>query len=158
MPIAGVSHLGLCVTDLDASLRFYCDVLGFEVLTSIQSSSPQVAKLVELEEIDMSLKVIQLDPLRLELIQFSTPSPIGGGHGPFNRVGYTHLSLKVLDFDAELERVRRAGAHLLESTIGKIGSNSRFAFVLDPDGNRVELLAPFDDEAARKPWDFSSSG
>ena len=27
--ISKVSHIGVCVSDLERSLRFYCDVLGF---------------------------------------------------------------------------------------------------------------------------------
>ena len=30
MTIVAISHVGLCVSDLERSLRFYCDGLGFE--------------------------------------------------------------------------------------------------------------------------------
>ena len=30
------SHLGICVSDLDRSLRFYCEGLGFEQVASHQ--------------------------------------------------------------------------------------------------------------------------
>jgi catechol 2,3-dioxygenase-like lactoylglutathione lyase family enzyme len=32
MPIKMVGHIGLCVSDLDRALRFWCDGLGFEIL------------------------------------------------------------------------------------------------------------------------------
>ena len=31
------SHLGICVSDLDASLRFYCDGLGFTEVAAPKS-------------------------------------------------------------------------------------------------------------------------
>jgi hypothetical protein len=69
-------------------------------------------------------------------------------------VGYTHLSLKVLEFDAELDRLREAGVAVLEDTIGQQdASNARFAFILDPDGNRVELFGAVD-ETGRKAWEM----
>src|SRR5262245_13714451 len=155
MAIVGVSHFGLCVTNLEAALYFYCEILGFKRLRTMATSSREVARLLELDDLSMSLTFIEMDGTRLELIKFDEPSPLGGGKGPFNRVGYTHLSLKVLDFDAVLARLRRAGVAVLENTIAQeTASNARFAFVLDPDGNRVELFGAVD-EGARKPWEIS---
>jgi len=155
MAIVGVSHFGLCVTNLEAALNFYCGILGFEKLQTLATSSPRVARLLEFGELSMSLTFIEREGTRLELIHFDSPSALGGGKGPFNRVGYTHLSLKVLDFDAELERLRNAGVTVLEDTNEREpASNARFAFVLDPDGNRVELFGAID-ESARKPWEIA---
>jgi lactoylglutathione lyase len=154
MTIEGVSHFGLCVTDLDEALHFYCDVLGFKAIRRSDTTSSEVAKLLELSDLKMSLTFIEMDGTRLELIHFDTPAPVGGGKGPFNRVGYTHLSLKVLEFDVELDRLREAGVTVLEDTIGQVDeSNARFAFILDPDGNRVELFGTIED-SGRKAWDM----
>jgi glyoxylase I family protein len=102
----------------------------------------------------MDLVFIERDGLRIELIHFREPVPSGGGKEPFDRIGFTHLSVKVADFDAELDRLRGLGIDLLEQTIGSSpDSNARFAFVLDPDGNRIELFGAID-ERARKPWEF----
>ncbi|MCB0995580.1 MAG: VOC family protein [Acidimicrobiales bacterium] len=155
MAVTGVSHFGLCITDVDASLAFYRDVLGFRVLRQSVTTSTNVAQLLELDEITMSLTFIELDGTIIELICFDEPKPLGGGKGPFNRVGYTHLSLKIADFDAELDRLRAAGVNVLEHTISQQEpSNARFAFITDPDGNRVELFGAID-EAGRKPWEFA---
>lgn len=155
MTILGVSHFGLCVTDIDAAVHFYCDILGFRVLRQSTTTSAEVARLLELDEITMTLTFIQLDTTTIELISFAQPMALGGGKGPFNRVGYTHLSLRILDFDAELDRLRAAGVNVLEHTDGRQEvSNARFAFITDPDGNRVELFGMID-ETGRIPWEFA---
>ena len=61
MAVTGVSHFGLCITDVDASLAFYRDVLGFRVLRQSVTTSANVAQLLELDEITMSLTFIELD-------------------------------------------------------------------------------------------------
>jgi lactoylglutathione lyase len=158
MPITGVSHIGLCVSNLDGALRFYCDLLGFRVLQRISGvRSLEVARLLEVDALEMSLTFIERENVRIELITFDKPLPAGGGKRPFNRLGYTHLSVKVSGFDAELERFRAANVEVLESTIGgESASNARFAFVLDPDGNRVELFGMID-ETGHKPWDIAEA-
>jgi catechol 2,3-dioxygenase-like lactoylglutathione lyase family enzyme len=155
MAITGVSHIGICVRELERLLRFYCDVLGFEIVTRIPGvEQADVARLLELRDLDMGLVFVERDGMRIELIAIANPAPTGGGKGVFNGVGFTHLSVKVADFDAELARMRKLGVELLEHTIGaSTDSNARFAFVLDPDGNRIELFGAID-EAKRKPCEL----
>ncbi|AZI34682.1 hypothetical protein NT2_02_02750 [Caenibius tardaugens NBRC 16725] len=155
MAITGVSHMGLCVSDLEKSLHFYCDILGFQKIQSFQVDGAEtVERLLELRNLSMSLTFVELDGQRIELIAIANPRASGGGKGDFNRLGYTHLSVKVQDWDAELDRLRAAGVEVLEHTIGaQSASNSRFAFILDPDGNRVELFGMVD-ESGHAPWDL----
>ncbi|MCR9095744.1 MAG: VOC family protein [bacterium] len=155
MPITGVSHHGICVHDLEASLHFYCEVLGFDRVAHMTGiDDPEVGRLLELDDLSMELAFVELDGFRVELIHIRNPPPSGGGKGAFHRVGFTHLSVRVADFDAELDRLRALGVPMLENTIGaSAGSNARFAFVLDPDGNRVELFGAID-ETERKPWEL----
>ena len=47
MAIQGFSHLGVCVRDLDASTRFYTDVLGFRQLYSMDFDDDEVAATME---------------------------------------------------------------------------------------------------------------
>ena len=37
-----LSHIGICVSDLARSQRFYCEALGFEVLSSLEISGPDI--------------------------------------------------------------------------------------------------------------------
>jgi len=155
MPITGVSHIGICVRDLEESLGFYRDVLGFQPVARMTDiDHADVARLLELDELSMELVFVERDGTRIELIHIQDPPPSGGGKRPFNRVGFTHLSLTVADFDEELDRLRALGASLLEDTIGSSpDSNARFAFILDPDGNRIEIFGAID-ENERKPWEL----
>ena len=53
--------------------------------------------------------------------------------------GIEHIGIKVDDMEAEIERLTRMGAHLLEGPIALAGG-MRIAFIEAPGGVRVELL------------------
>ena len=63
-----ISHVGLCVSDIEKSLRFYVDGLGFEEQEQIPSKD-EVAELAEVTPpVDMLAQFIVKDGTRLELL------------------------------------------------------------------------------------------
>jgi catechol 2,3-dioxygenase-like lactoylglutathione lyase family enzyme len=134
-----LTHLGLCVSDLERSLRFYRDVLGF----SEDSSRPPLAMrgepaatLLGLPEVDLRAVYLARDGFCLELLAYPAPGAVrGDAPRPMNRVGLTHLSFEVDAIDPVLERVRAAGGAVLEAT-----RIPPAVFVTDPDGTRIELV------------------
>jgi catechol 2,3-dioxygenase-like lactoylglutathione lyase family enzyme len=141
-PAARPSHLGICVSDLDASLRFYCDGLGFTPAGAFELSS------TELEGLDGSLEVdgpatltsqfVTLGDLKIELLAFRSPPPHGQPSMARNQRGLTHLSFLVDDVDAASQRLTRFGGTVVDGTRSKPGID--IVFLADPDGVRVELM------------------
>lgn len=113
------------VDDVAAATAFYTQHLGFEVLTNFPPAFADVAR----------------GPLRLLL---SGPTSSAGramadgaqpGPGGWNRI---HLIVD--DIDAEVARLRAAGARLRNDIV--TGPGGRQVLVLDPAGNVVELFQP----------------
>lgn len=137
------SHFGICVRDLDRSLRFFCDGLGFEKAEGYALDS------VAAEGLDRSLEVagpvrimsqfIQNDTMKIELLHFIEPGVTGTPSATRNQVGMTHLSFYVDDLDAATKHLVECGATLVEGTRANPGID--LLFLADPDGVRVELMA-----------------
>jgi glyoxylase I family protein len=72
------SHLGICVSDLDRSLRFYCDGLGFEQVASHRVGE-EFGALMELEGVTVESRMLKLDGVTIELLGYVSPAPIGDG-------------------------------------------------------------------------------
>ena len=137
------SHFGICVRDLDRSLRFYCDGLGFEPAESHAIVS-EFARLMDLEDVAVTSQFIRRGPTAIELLAFTDPAPAGdGGRRPVHRLGLTHLSFRVHDLEATLERLVELGGAVVASSRTVIdlgGTPLRFVYCTDPDGVRVELM------------------
>jgi lactoylglutathione lyase len=140
-----VSHIGLCVSDLERALRFYVDGLGFERLHAVQVGDDFAATLEagEGEPVSLTSQFISRDGLTIELLGWSSPSVVGTPSATRRQLGMTHLSLNVDDVDEVAERLVACGGTVLESTRTKLdmgGAALDFVFVADPDGTRVELM------------------
>ena len=126
MKIAGPDHNNWRVRDLEASLRFYRDVLGLEPFgleEYYQGERPLV-----------SLRVTESFVLHL------TPDP---DFDPIPAGGYDHLALVVgeIEPDALVEYLTGKGVEIekrFESITGARGEGPAL-YVRDPDGYRVEL-------------------
>jgi catechol 2,3-dioxygenase-like lactoylglutathione lyase family enzyme len=141
-----LSHIGLCVSDLERSVVFY-RALGFEERARLNVSGEPSAQLLELEGVDLRAVYLERDGTRIELLHYPSPGHVGDGAAcPMNSLGLTHLSLRVDDLDAVADALALAGGRILErSRIGIPAAKTRAIFVTDPDGTRIELVeAPGD--------------
>jgi catechol 2,3-dioxygenase-like lactoylglutathione lyase family enzyme len=115
------------VDDVDAGIAFYGDLLGFEV---VMRPAPPFA-------------MLKRDDLRL-LLSAPGGGPGGGAAMPDGRLpepgGWNRFQLEVADLDAEVARLRAAGATFRNEIVEGVGG--RQILVDDPAGNCVELFEP----------------
>ncbi len=142
-PDATFSHLGICVSDLGRSLRFYCDALGFEKAES-HTIGAEFARLMDLDDVAVTSQFIRRGATAIELLAFSEPTPLGPGERrPMYQLGLTHLSFRVHDVAAVAARIVEFGGSVVESSrtvIDLAGTSLEFVYCADPDGVRVELM------------------
>ncbi len=125
--ITTIAHVALKVRDLDRSLDFYVNKLGF-------------AEMMRLDKPDGSPGV-WLVYLRITDTQYVEIVPEGEGkRAPgWNDTATNHICLGVDDLDATLAFLEQAGIPLLLPKKMAVDRNWQ-AWIEDPDGNRVELM------------------
>ena len=139
--IHGIHHVAVSTPDAERMLRFYRDLLGFEVLYD-QSWPPGTAiadRVTGLEDCSARQIMLRSGNAYFELFDYATPAPKPGN--PQRAVcdhGITHLCLDVTDLDAEYERLSGAGV-AFHSPPQDLGAGVRTTYGRDPDGNVVEL-------------------
>jgi lactoylglutathione lyase len=136
------SHVGLCVTDLDRSLRFYCEGLGFEAAERYELDSKEAVGLdlaLEVEgHVQVTSQFIRSGGMAIELLGYASPAPSGRPSPSRGLLGLTHLSFYVDDRDAAAAHLVSLGGTVLEETRTSPGID--LVFLTDPDGVRIELM------------------
>lgn len=139
MVVRALTHVGLCVSDLERSLHFYQEVFGFKEDSArprLAMEGEPAASLVGLPDVSLQAVYLQRDGTTLELLAYPRPGTLlADAPRPMNRPGLTHLSFAVEDPDAVAQRALAAGGRVLPAT--HIGVA---LFILDPDGTRIELV------------------
>src|SRR6185437_14321300 len=135
------SHFGICVSDLDRSVRFYCDALGFEKAESHEIGT-EFARLMDFPDVAVTSQFVRRDATAIELLAFDEPAPFGPRERrAVNQLGLTHLSFRVRDVAATVQRIVELGGAVVESSRTEIdlgGAGLEFVYCTDPDGVRVE--------------------
>jgi len=125
-----IMHVGVLVGDLDASTRFYGDILGFKEFWR-GSGSPRMLSWVNMRPAEGQ------DYLEFMLYN-RLPEP--GGRGTKN-----HASLTVPDADKALAELKLRAAKVgydKEIAIQTGVNRKRQINLYDPDGTRIELMEP----------------
>ncbi|MFW5932821.1 MAG: VOC family protein [Candidatus Hadarchaeota archaeon] len=131
--IKGIGHVAYVVEDLGESLDFYCGVLGFEKLFTLENDEGETW-LVYLHVGDG--EYVELFPS--DKVDERTKG----------RIGYHHLCLEVEDIEEIAQKMRDAGVELTsEPTKGEDGNYQ--CWVEDPDGNSIEFMQMMPDSLQR---------
>lgn len=126
-------HTMVRVSDLDASLRFYCGLLGLQELRRMDSEQGRYTLVFLAAPGDEHAQV--------ELTWNWDPEDYGGGRN------FGHLAYAVDDIYALCQHLADNGV-----TINRAPWDGRMAFVRSPDGISIELLQKGSALPAREPW------
>lgn len=126
-------HTMVRVSDIDASKRFYCDLLGL-VETRRKDLDAAKATLVFLAPPGQ-------EDAALELTWNWEPEEYGEGRN------FGHLAYEVEDIYAVCRKLMDAGV-----TINRPPRDGRMAFVRSPDDISIELLQMGEAKAPEEPW------
>ena len=126
-------HTMVRVTDIQASLAFYCDALGLQELKRYDSEEGRFTLVFLAAEGNESAQV--------ELTHNWDPEPYEGGRN------FGHLAYQVEDIYATCQRLMDNGV-----VINRPPRDGRMAFVRSPDGISIELLQQGEALAPSAPW------
>ena len=144
MEVRRVSHVGMCVSNIEQSLEFYRDGLGFELVSKYEID-PVFGRVMELDQLeDGKSWLISRDGITLELLWYASPEIYGDGmRGDMNRRGFTHLCVFVDDVDEVAQRIVALGGHVHSETRTTVSGEEikgEWVYCSDPDGVRIELI------------------
>ncbi|HTD30295.1 MAG TPA: VOC family protein [Steroidobacteraceae bacterium] len=126
-------HTMVRVTDIDASLRFYCDALGLRELARQENPRGRFTLVFLAAPGDESAQV--------ELTHNWDPENYGGGRN------FGHLAYAVDDIYATCRRLAEHGVTILRPP-----RDGHMAFVRSPDNISIELLQKGESLAPAEPW------
>ncbi|ACM27847.1 VOC family protein [Rhizobium rhizogenes] len=122
--VKSIGHVAVSVKDIERSLDFYVNKLGFEEMFRLEQ--------------DGRLWIVYLritDTQYLELF----PDAVGDSAPPFANVGFNHLCLEVDDIDGAIVELTGKGVALTSEKQLGVDHNYQ-AWIADPEGNRIELM------------------
>ena len=142
--VLGISHFGICVSDLDRALGFYRDGLGFAEGAGIELVD-QFGNVMGLEDFTLQTRMLSLNGATIELLYFprSRAPVVASELRQMNHSGLTHLALSVDDVDAVARLVVAHGGSVFPTTRAVLDSPDgpiTLMFCADPDNTRIELI------------------
>jgi catechol 2,3-dioxygenase-like lactoylglutathione lyase family enzyme len=144
---SALAHTGLTVADIDRSIGFYRDQLGFEVVMQQEKQGGYLGAIVGYPEAHVRMAHLALpgSAHRIELFEYLEPRSAPRTTEPRD-VGVTHVCLTVTDLQGLYDRLRESAACSFLSPPVEVDTGANRGgsalYLRDPDGILVELFQP----------------
>lgn len=142
-------HTMVRISDIDASLQFYCEGLGLREVRRVDNEKGRFTLIFLATADDLARAELTADfegplPTGLPMIELTynwDPEEYSGGRN------FGHMAYRVQDIYALCARLQGMG-----HTIHRPPRDGRMAFVKSPDGISIELLQDGEPLDAAEPW------
>jgi catechol 2,3-dioxygenase-like lactoylglutathione lyase family enzyme len=142
--IIAADHTGITVSNLERSLTFWRDVLGFEFSHSAHQTGERPEQITGVKGAELKLAVLKTPSgHKIELLQYFAPADRRNVDLRPCDVGHVHVALTVDDLDVVLKKIAESGWQVAgEPQTLKQGPNAgkRVVYVRDPDGTTIEFM------------------
>ncbi|GAB2698330.1 VOC family protein [Paenibacillus thermoaerophilus] len=118
-----IEHVGVMVKDIEASVKFYEEIVGLKLKGTLPNGELKLAFLGFGEQGETEVELIQ---------GYNDSLPIEGK--------VHHLAFRVDDIEAEWERIKTLPVKLIDESITTLPNGSRYFFFHGPDGEWIEFF------------------
>ena len=137
-------HTGITVSNLERSLAFWRDVLGFELSHTAHQKGELAQEITGVEGAEIKLAVLKTTGgHKIELLEYLGPADRKRANVRPCDVGSVHVALLVPDLKAMLERIATSGwkaAGKPQTLQSGPNAGKRVVYVRDPDGTTIEFM------------------
>lgn len=139
--ITAIRHVGLVVADLEKSLKFWCDTMGFVVSCQMEESGPHIDAMMGLKDVRVTTaKLSAPDGNLLELLFFHSHTDEPHWVGKPYSTGLTHLAMTVQDLDETCRRLKQAGVTFPAEPQRSPDGVAKVIYAKGPEGVLLELV------------------
>jgi catechol 2,3-dioxygenase-like lactoylglutathione lyase family enzyme len=140
--IRDYQHVSITVGNLERSVAFYRDMLGFEVTDTAEQAGEELSKALDVENASLKLAVLQHGKVILELIEYLSPGDRNLRAPRPCDVGCMHMALDVEDIHTLYEDLSAQGVkfNTPPNRNPEEVSWAWWCYMQDPDGVPIELV------------------
>jgi len=136
-----IRHVGLVVADLEKSLKFWCDTMGFVVSRQMEESGPHIDAMMGLKDVRITTaKLAAPDGNLLELLYFHSHPDKQRWEGRPYSTGFTHIALTVQNLEETLRRLKLVGASVPAEPQLSPDGQVKVIYASGPEGVLLELV------------------
>jgi len=144
--IVAADHTGITVSDIERSLAFWRDVLGFELCHRAHQKGELAEQITGVAGAEILIAVLKAPGHKIELLEYRGPADRKQQNDsrPCD-LGAAHIALTVDNLDEVLDRIAafnwKAAGKPQMLTVGP-NAGKRVIYVRDPDGTTIEFMTP----------------
>jgi len=141
--IFAADHTGITVSNLERSLEFWRDVLGFELSHRAQQKGELAEQITGVPGAEILIAVVKAPGHKIELLEYRAPVDRQHFRPRPCDVGSVHIALIVDNLDVVLARIASSGwkaAGKPQTLTAGPNAGKRVIYVRDPDGTTIEFM------------------
>lgn len=151
--IKGVRHIGISVTNMERSLKFYRDLLGLKIERSMSESGQYIDNMLSMKNVKVNtvkLSAQDKGPILVELLEFKSHPKTSEGKYEISKIGASHVAFTVDDLDEIYSKLTETGVKFNAPPQYSPDGYAKVTFCYDPDGTPVELVQVLDSSVLQK--------
>jgi len=136
-----IRHTGIVVSDVEKSIDFYTNLLGFEIKKDMMESGDYIDNFSALKDARVrTVKMTLENQDMVELLWYESHPEKPDMERPITRIGCSHIAMTVENLDDTYERLVSAGVEFNSPPQLSPDGFAKVTFCKDPDGSLIELV------------------
>ena len=143
--IIAADHTGFTVANLERSLAFWRDVLGFQLSHRAHHTGALASEVTGVPGAEILIAVLKGHGHKIELLEYLAPADRKHIELRPCDVGSVHIALTVDNLDGVLSAIAASDwkpAGKPQTLTSGPNAGKRVAYVRDPDGTTIEFMQP----------------
>jgi catechol 2,3-dioxygenase-like lactoylglutathione lyase family enzyme len=139
--IKNIRHFGIAITDIQKSLHFYCDLLGFKIIRQMNENGKYIDNMLKLQNVKVTTIKLGIDDdnTLVELLKFESHEELSNLSKIYS-IGASHLALTVSDLENLYMSLIESGIEFNAPPQLSPDGLVKVTFCKDPDGTPIELV------------------
>lgn len=134
-------HVGIVVNDLEKSIHFWQELIGFKIVSDNIEPSPYIEELLSLNATNLrTVKFSDKKGFIVELLKFDSSTKESDWQGDLSTTGLTHIALTVENVEQLVNKLNEFSYTSLSKIMKSPNGQVKVVFINGPENLKLEMV------------------